>query len=125
MEWTGRRCHDVYKAVLHLPENLSSLTHIRHHNAFYRAGESSEFSADQLMSQLIDETTASNGYLDVNFLIHRRAQFEIRHTPSRASRRYCANVLYEIVTAKFNNGLSLQSEDTFLKEVPMENCDQN
>jgi hypothetical protein len=43
-----------------------------------------------------------------------------------APRPYCAGVLYEMVTAKFHNGLTLQSEEhKNLGEVSMELCDSN
>jgi hypothetical protein len=103
-------CEESNKAVLKLPD-LSSYTSLQHINAFYIAGESSGINHNQLISQLLNESNNSNGYLNVSYSIRNKNKYQLGLRGGvYAPRQVCEEVLIETVTAKFENGLTLESK---------------
>ncbi len=118
----------VYKAILRLPD-LSEYTEsskaYAHVNAHYLEGELPGRSAEQLISELIDLAKNAHEYLNVNYLIDKQHRYQIESGGSvYAPRPFCADVLYETITVRFQNGLTLQSREWDRTEVPMEFCDE-
>lgn len=119
------RCEEVYKAVLKLPD-LSLYTTNQHVNAFYIAGESSEISHTELISQLINESNNAGGQLNVKYTIKRENKYrEGMRGGVYAPRPICLKVRIETINAQFQNGLTLQSKEREdLNEVSMNFCQE-
>ena len=80
-------------AVLRLPHDERLDTAITLSYADYLAGASDETSAQQLMSQSIEQAGQAGGYLNLNYSIHRKNKYQIINRGSMVPIPICSEVI--------------------------------